>query len=199
MCGVTTRMRVDVADGSFTTDAAGLTCQFMSASHRLCCKSRKLQGHEFFAKTRSGKQSPIRTDAIALAKSPVSLTLGDEVPHVFTRKPRLRPLEFLIIGAKRLLQHNSPKATEILRCREMTLGPLPDSCSAVKDHHSITSSASASSLSGTVRPSTLAVFRLIISSNLVGCSTGMSPGFSPCRIMSVISAVRRSKSGKLGP
>jgi hypothetical protein len=31
-----------------------------------------------------------------------------DVPHVFTRKPRLRPLEFLIIGAKRLLQHNPP-------------------------------------------------------------------------------------------
>ncbi len=41
---------------------------------RLCCKSRNLQGHEFFAKTRNGKQSPIRIDAIALSKSPVSLT-----------------------------------------------------------------------------------------------------------------------------
>jgi hypothetical protein len=81
-----------------------------SGCGRLCCKSRKLQGHEFFAKTRSGKQSPIRTDAIALSKSPVSLTLGDEVPHVCTRKPRLRPLEFLLIGAKRLLQHNRPEA-----------------------------------------------------------------------------------------
>src|SRR5262249_44099100 len=70
-----------------------------------CCKSRKLQGHEFFAKTRNGKQSAIRIDAIALSKSPVSLTLGDEVPHIFTRKPRLRPLKFLILGAKRLLQH----------------------------------------------------------------------------------------------
>ena len=37
--------------------------------------------------------------------------------------------------------------------------------------HSITSSASASSLSGTVRPSALAVLRLILSANLVGCST----------------------------
>ena len=46
---------------------------------------------------------------IALSKSPVSLALGDEVPHIFTRKPRLRPLEFLIIGAKRLLQHNPPR------------------------------------------------------------------------------------------
>jgi hypothetical protein len=43
-----------------------------------------------------------------LSKSPVSLTLGDEVPHIFTRKPRLRPLEFLIIGAKGLLQHYLP-------------------------------------------------------------------------------------------
>jgi hypothetical protein len=32
--------------------------------------------------------------------------LDDEVPHIFTRKPRLRPLEFLILGAKRFLQHN---------------------------------------------------------------------------------------------
>ena len=78
----------------------------MSAFGGLCCKSRKLQGHEFFAKTRNGKQSPIRIHAIALSKSPVSLTLGDEVPHILTRKLRLRPLEFLIIGAKRLLQHN---------------------------------------------------------------------------------------------
>ena len=75
-------------------------------SVRLCCKSRKLQGHEFFVKTRNGKQSPIRIDAVALSKSPVNLTLGDEVPHIFTRKPRPRPLEFLILGAKRLLQHN---------------------------------------------------------------------------------------------
>src|SRR5262245_14730566 len=40
--------------------------------------------------------------------------------------------------------------------------------------HSITSSASASSLAGTSRPSILAVLRLMISSNLVGCSTGRS-------------------------
>ena len=41
---------------------------------RLCCKSRKLQGHEFFAKTSTKKQSPIRITSIALPKSPVSLT-----------------------------------------------------------------------------------------------------------------------------
>ena len=35
-----------------------------------------------------------------------------------------------------------------------------------------------------VRPSALAVLRLITSSNLVGCSTGMSAGFTPLRILS---------------
>src|SRR5271155_2052153 len=45
--------------------------------------------------------------------------------------------------------------------------------------HSITSSAVASSVSGTVRPSASAVLRLMTSSNLVGSSTGRSAGFSP--------------------
>jgi hypothetical protein len=34
----------------------------------------------------------------------VSLSSSDEVPHIFTRKSRLRPKEFLISSAKRLLQ-----------------------------------------------------------------------------------------------
>jgi hypothetical protein len=45
--------------------------------------------------------------------------------------------------------------------------------------HSITSLASASSVGGTVRPSTLEVFRLMISSTFVDCCTGKSAGFSP--------------------
>src|SRR5262245_33094179 len=51
--------------------------------------------------------------------------------------------------------------------------------------HSITSSASASSRSGTVRPSALAAFKLITSSNLVDCITGRSAGFSPLRMRPV--------------
>src|SRR5262249_49414388 len=47
--------------------------------------------------------------------------------------------------------------------------------------HSITSSASASSLSGIWRPSALAVLRLITNSYLVGACTGRSAGFSPLR------------------
>jgi len=49
--------------------------------------------------------------------------------------------------------------------------------------HSITSSARPTSGSGTLRPSALAVFRLMINSTLVVRWTGRSPGFSPLRIL----------------
>ena len=48
---------------------------------------------------------------------------------------------------------------------------------------SINSSARSSTVGGIVRPSALAVLKLITSSNLVGCSTGMSPGFEPLKTM----------------
>jgi len=50
--------------------------------------------------------------------------------------------------------------------------------------YSITSSARESTDDGTVRPSPLAVFRLITSSFLVGACTGRSAGFSPLRMRS---------------
>jgi hypothetical protein len=50
--------------------------------------------------------------------------------------------------------------------------------------YSITSSARASSDGGTVRPSALAVLRLITSSNFVGCSKGRPEGFAPLIILS---------------
>jgi hypothetical protein len=40
----------------------------------------------------------------------MSLSSGDEVPHIFTRMSRLKPGEFLITSAKRLLQHNRSQA-----------------------------------------------------------------------------------------
>src|SRR5262249_3510586 len=48
--------------------------------------------------------------------------------------------------------------------------------------HSITSSARASSVGGTSRPSALAVLRFTARSNLVGCSTGGWAGRSPLRM-----------------
>src|SRR5215831_19852352 len=65
--------------------------------------------------------------------------------------------------------------------------------------HSITSSARASTLAGTLRPSALAVVRLMTRSNLVGCSTGMSAGFAPRRTLSTRSAARRNRSGRFAP
>src|SRR5262249_10402014 len=63
--------------------------------------------------------------------------------------------------------------------------------------HSITSSATASSLSGIARPRALAILRLIKSRNLVGCSTGRRAGFAPFRILSTKVAQRRKISGRL--
>jgi hypothetical protein len=48
-------------------------------------------------------------------------------------------------------------------------------------------------------PSALAVVRLMTRSNLVGCSTGISAGCAPRRILFTNSAARRNKSGKLAP
>ena len=65
--------------------------------------------------------------------------------------------------------------------------------------YSITSSAWASRVGGTSRPSAWAVVKLMTRSNLVGCSTGMSPGFAPRRILSTKSAARLHMCGQFGP
>src|SRR5262245_38216121 len=53
-----------------------------------------------------------------------------------------------------------------------------------RQSHSITSSAMASTPGARLRPSAAAVFRLITSSNLVGCSTGRSAGLAPLKTLS---------------
>ena len=73
-------------------------------------------------------------------------------------------------GVFRLLQHNLPQAAVSNRSKAAP--------------YSITSSARASSVGGTSRPSALAVLRLITSSYLVGACTGRSAGFSPLRMRS---------------
>src|SRR6266478_9591556 len=76
-----------------------------STHGRLCCKSPKLPGDKFPATSRTNRRPAICVASIALPKSPVNSSSGDEVPHIFTRKSRLQPGEFLITSAKRLLQH----------------------------------------------------------------------------------------------
>src|SRR4030095_11783250 len=72
---------------------------------RLCCKSLKTPGDKFPARRRKKPRSLINVVSGSLPKSPVSLSPGDEVPHMFTRKPLLQPEKFAVDGANRLLQH----------------------------------------------------------------------------------------------
>src|SRR5215470_5056299 len=80
------------------------------------------------------------------------------------------------------------------RCRRPT-----ESQDELATLHSITSSARASSLSGTVRPSAFAVLRLTTVSNLVGACTGRSAGFSPLRMRSMYDAACRNCSRRSAP
>src|SRR6516225_3211274 len=65
--------------------------------------------------------------------------------------------------------------------------------------HSMISSARARIDGGIVSPSALAVFRLMTSSNLVGCWTGRSAGLAPFRILSTYSAEIQNMSETSGP
>src|SRR5262245_43601708 len=62
--------------------------------------------------------------------------------------------------------------------------------------HSMTSSARASSVGGISRPMAFAVLRLIVSSNVVGCSIGKSAGLAPCKIRLAYQAPRLNKSDR---
>src|SRR5271165_4563219 len=53
---------------------------------RYCCKSRKLRGDKFPAGRQSKPQSPVCVASIMLPRSPVSLSRGDEVSHIFYTK-----------------------------------------------------------------------------------------------------------------
>lgn len=72
-------------------------------------------------------------------------------------------------------------------------------CQTQTSFHSITSSARPSRIGDSSSPIALAAFRLITSSNFVGCSTANSPGFAPLRILSTYIASRWNESLRLGP
>src|SRR5215475_9664348 len=65
--------------------------------------------------------------------------------------------------------------------------------------YAITSLARTRRAVGTVRPSALAVLRLISNSYLAGACTGNSPGLSPFRTRSTYEAERRTISSGSGP
>src|SRR6266516_7911691 len=91
----------------------------MSAMCRLCCKTPKLPGDKILAIRRTNRRPPIYAASVTLPSSPASSSSGNEVPHIFTRKSRLQPGEFLISSAKRLLQqyrHKADLATRLAIC-----------------------------------------------------------------------------------
>src|SRR5262245_18769205 len=55
----------------------------------------------------------------------------------------------------------------------------------IAPRHSISSSAATCNVNGMLKPSVLAVLRLMNNSNFVGCRTGRSEGFSPWRMRPV--------------
>src|SRR5574337_2226370 len=83
------------------------------------------------------------------------------------------------------------------RCGEQAPGQSADERPAAD--HWISSSARRRSDCGIVRPSALAVLRLITSSNLLGCSTGRSAGLAPLRILSTCVAARRKRTAQSSP
>src|ERR1700738_3238725 len=77
-----------------------------SAHGRYCCKSPKIPGDVFFERNEAKLFSPFNMAPRPLAKPPVSLSLGDEVPHIFIRESHQWPRKNFDHGGKRLLQQN---------------------------------------------------------------------------------------------
>ena len=75
---------------------------------------------------------------------------------------------------RKVMSALTPKADMCGALVHVRYGPKADI-----EPYSITSSARASSDGGKVRPSDFAVLRLMTSSNLIGCSTGISAGGVP--------------------
>jgi len=67
----------------------------------------------------------------------------------------------------------------------------PDQAQLVEAGHSTTRSACIRIVCGTDTPRRLATFWFTMSSNLVGCSTGNSPGLAPLRSLSTYRAASR--------
>src|SRR5262249_31599278 len=112
--------------------------------------------------------------------------LADRPPQLLQtlRKRREAGLRLWIVGLPGHQHTDAPHPFGLLRARRERAR-----CRAAEQRderappHSVPSSASARSLSGTAKASAFAVFILITSSNLTACITGRSAGFVPRRIL----------------
>src|SRR5215510_5877200 len=105
----------------------------------------------------------------------------------------------LIKRYRRTIVTNTFMNGGLRRSNALAAGKFHCRSSPLRPFHSITSSARASSVGAISMPTAFALFRLITISNLVGCSTGSSPGFAPRRILSTYDADRRQRSARLVP
>src|SRR6516162_401043 len=133
----------------------------------------------------------ISAKTIGLAASPAGLDvhIAPDRPTRLLQALQKCPMARLserIVGS-RVSEHTDAPHPLLLRARRQR--PRGRGAAEQRDEiatfHSSNPSARASTVSGTVRPSVLAVFRLTTSSNLVGCCTGKSDGFSPRKIRSM--------------
>src|SRR6516165_11624223 len=128
---------------------------------------------------RSTGRRPAEFDLDVLPLHPAELAQ----PLAECRNPGLN---FRIALGIRHQHADPPHAFGLLRARRQR--PRGSRSAEQRDElaprHSITSSASARRVGGTVRPSVLAVLRLMTNSYFVGACTGKSPGFSPLKIRS---------------
>ena len=102
-----------------------------------------------------------------------------------SRKPVRKASTDLRTSGCRGTQKSDPRhLAALLRARRQRprRAAPPSSVMNSRRLHSITSSARASSVGGTSRPSILAVSALMTSSNLVDCTTGRSAGLAPLRM-----------------
>jgi hypothetical protein len=178
-----------------------------SASATFISTPTRRIGSRCCARAASGHATAPPSSVISSRRRISTPCLGDGILAVQMRtligtKPASKPLR------------SAPPMSQLGQTRRLDRGPATSGLPRTTDFirparwsgwcqerksHSITSSAVAISAAGTSRPSALAVLRLMTNSKLVGCSTGMSPGFVPRRILSTKSAVRRNRAGKLGP
>src|SRR5262249_34029268 len=111
-------------------------------------------------------------------------------------------LGFRIVLGERHEHADAPHSLALLRARrERPRGSrAAEQCDELAPfHHSITSSARASTVGGSSRPSALAVLRLITSSYLVGAGTGRSAACSPLSRRSTYAAACRYWSRRSAP
>ena len=124
-----------------------------------------------------GEANACSASKTAVSSSPVyiSAVIGAEhgtlIPRTSAQPLRRAPARGRSAAPGRPTRRQRPRRCRAAEQRD-ELAPL----------HSITSSAATCSVSGTVRPSPLAAFKLMTSSNFVACTTGRSLGWAPLRI-----------------